>query len=173
METEDRTQPSGEEPQEDHEAPSHAMGDLFMALALIAICLWAATEALAMPQRGELGMITSPGFTPLLVCTILTVLSAAVAVTALKAGALGETAGRLTHMARSRQTRRVLVLSAMMVGYVLLIGVLEFTVATALYLLATFLYVRAGGWLTIAAATAIGALLTGSAIPFLFSMPTP
>lgn len=156
-----------------HEAPSRAMGDLFLGCVLIAVCLWAAWEALGMPRRGDLGLITSPGFTPLVVCTVIIVLSLIMVTRAVLDGAVAETSGRMAQLVRSYQARRVLILSAMITGYVLLIGVLDFTLVTALYLLVTFVYVRAGGWVTIVAATVTGALLTAVVIPYAFTMPTP
>lgn len=157
----------------DEDPPSRFMGDLFLGVFLIAVCIWAAGESVGMPRRGALGIITSPGFTPLLVSIIVTVLSGILVVKALKGGAVGETRTRLLTMMRSPGTHRVLILSLIMIGYVALIGVLDFRLVTGLYLLGTFIYVRAGGWIGITIATVVGTALTTMIIPDLFTMPTP
>ncbi|GAA3726952.1 hypothetical protein HDA32_003608 [Spinactinospora alkalitolerans] len=154
-------------------APSRAAGDLALGTALIVVCAWAAGESLDMPRRGELGLLTSPGFTPFLVCVLVAVLSAVVVARALMRGALKGIAPRIAEMWCSEESRRVVVLFALITGYALLIGVVQFAVVTGGFLLAMFWYVRSGGWLTIALATAVGVLLTAVVIPYAFTMPLP
>lgn len=157
----------------DDEPPSKHMGDFFLGVAFILVSIWGAWEALNMPRRGELGVITSPGFTPLLVCASLIILSVIMLTKALRGGAIKEVPGRLKQMAKSYQTRRVLILAAIMTAYVLLIGVLDFRLVTFLFLVVSFIYVRAGRWYTILIAAVIGTVLATIALPYFFSMPTP
>ncbi len=153
--------------------PARAAGDLAVGLVLIAVCVWAGWEALGMPRRGALGMLTSPGFTPLLACLTVGVMSAVLVGSAVLRGAIGGVRVRLAEMARSEESRRVVVLFVLIATYGLLVGVIQFAVVTAAFLLACFTFVRAGGWVTIVVTAMVGTLLAAIAIPYAFSMPLP
>ncbi|MBB4929529.1 hypothetical protein F4561_000349 [Lipingzhangella halophila] len=155
------------------QAPARAAGDLAVGLVIIAVCVWAGWESLGMPRRGQLGLLTSPGFTPFLACLTIGVLCAILVVRALLRGALKGVGPRLAEMWHSEESRRVVVLFALITGYGLLVGVIQFAVVTGVFLLVCFVFVRAGGWVTIAATTVVATLLTGVAIPHAFSMPLP
>lgn len=164
---------AGRQEEEHDEPPSKHMGDLFLGVIFILVSIWGGWEAINMPRRGELGVLTSPGLTPILLCVALIILSLIMVVKALRGGAIAEIPGRLKQMTKSYQTRRVLILAAIITGYVLLIGVLDYGFVTFLFLLVAFLYVRAGRWYTILLAALAGTVLTTMLLPYFFSMPTP
>lgn len=164
--------PAGQ-PEETDEPPSKYMGDFFLGVAFIFISIWGGWEALNMPRRGEMGVLTSPGLTPLLVGGALTILSLIMLIESLRGGALTELPGRLKEMVGSDQSRRVVILSAIITIYVLLIGVLDFRLVTFLFLMVVFAYVRAGRWYTMLLSAIAGTVLATIALPYFFSMPTP
>lgn len=154
-------------------AQAGAVGDLGLGLGLVAVCVWAAGQAWAMPRRGDLGLLTSPGLTPFLACAVIATLSLILVGHAVWRGALSGIRARLVEMAGSDESRRVVVLAVLMGVYVALIGVVHYAVVTTGFLLASFLFVRAGGWVTIVVATVLGVGLTAFAIPYAFTMPLP
>lgn len=159
--------------EEHEEPPSKYMGDLFLGVAFILASIWGGWEAFNMPRRGELGVLTSPGLTPILLCVALIILSMIMVVKSLRGGAIAEIPGRLKEMAKSHQVRRVVILAAIITGYVLLIGVLDYGLVTFIFLLVAFFYVQAGRWYTILIAAVAGTVLTTMLLPHFFSMPTP
>lgn len=155
------------------EAQPTAAGDLVVAIVLLPLCAWIVREALGMPRRGDLGLMTSPGFTPILVSCAIALLSLVVLAKAVRGGALRALVPRLRELAHSAESRRAVVLFALMVGYAMLIGLVPFPIVTGAYLAATFVFLRSGSWVQIAVATAVGVVLTGFVIPYVFSMPLP
>ncbi|QVQ53037.1 hypothetical protein J4H86_04320 [Spiractinospora alimapuensis] len=126
-----------------------------------------------MPRRGDLGLLTSPGLTPFLACAVIAALSLVLVVRAVWRGALRGIVTRTREMAGSDESRRVVVLVVLMGVYVGLIGVVHYAVVTTAFLLASFLFVRAGGWATVVVATVVGVGLTAFVIPYAFTMPLP
>ena len=150
-----------------------AVGDIVFALIMIPLTLFVAWEGWNMPRRGDFGFLTSPGLSPLLLATLVLVMTTIVTVSAVRAGAATSISARVRSLAKHDETRRALVLMALVASYALLIGRVPFPIITAVFLAVTFTYVRVGSWLRITIATAIGTALTGWAIPTLFSMPMP
>ncbi|WP_165874134.1 tripartite tricarboxylate transporter TctB family protein [Rubrobacter taiwanensis] len=149
------------------------VGDLFGGLLFAALGVFAIGAAVGMPRRGELGFVTSPGFTPLLLGTAILILSVVMVVKALRAGAIREIGNWFRTIRKSQESRRVLVLTGLLTAYVAAIGYLNFALVTFLFITATFFYVRAGKPWQILIYAAVATGLVAYFIPYIFTMPLP
>ena len=93
--------------------------------------------------------IDAPGFFPLIIGVIITVLGALLAFIGIKAGGVAElkevcTGTFMKAFFTDDRTLRVLILFGMMVIYIfVLIGRIHFIISSSIYLIATFLYLKA------------------------------
>ena len=93
--------------------------------------------------------IDAPGFFPLIIGVVITVLGALLAFIGIKAGGAAElkevcTGAFMKAFFTDDRTLRVLILFGMMVIYIfVLIGRLHFILSSSIYLVATFLYLKA------------------------------
>jgi hypothetical protein len=149
-------------------------GDFVGGVLFFAVSVFAIVASLGMPNRGGLGFITSPGFTPLLVGSLTAILSSIVLFNAIRGRALFYIKEWLkSDVINNKEFRRSAVVIILLIAYVALMGKLDFGVDTFLYSLVTLLYVRAGKlWQILLYAVLITALVAYF-IPYMFSMPVP
>jgi hypothetical protein len=114
--------------EEDTGGSSTPQKDLIGSVAIAAVALVWIWLSLGL-ERPE-GIATAPGLLPLVVAFALLVMSAVLALSAIKQGAARGLAGHLSaalHASqRSFEDRRVLLLAALMTAYVLLVAAIDF-----------------------------------------------
>ena len=124
-----------------------AAKDLVVGIVLAAFGVYVMAESLSMKIYNS--FIDAPGFFPLIIGAVLTVLGAILAVTGVKAGGGRELKEILNlkflkRFIKNASTLRVLILLGMMAIYVyVLLGRIPFVAATSIYLAANFFYLRA------------------------------
>jgi hypothetical protein len=153
--------------------PQDAASDLAVSTVIAAVCIFAVVEALGMPRRGQLGIFTGPGFTPILVGGLIVILSLLVIANSLRGRALSGIRPRIEELTTQPETRRVVVLALLAGAYAFAIGPVSYEVATVIFLLLTYTFVRLGSPLRIALTTFFGSALAAWAVPTLFNMPMP
>lgn len=125
----------------------NAAKDLFSGVLLVLFGIYIVVEALNLKVYNT--FIDAPGFFPAIVGSVIAILGGVLAFIALKLGGLREIGEVLTGRAikeflTSDATLRVVILIAMMVIYIWgLLGRVHFIIATSVYLIANFLYLKA------------------------------
>ena len=149
-------------------------GELLLGTFVSLFALFVIVESLRMPQKGHLGIIMSPGFVPLFTGIVLLFLSMIINVKALRGGGLNYVVALCKSARDEEEIRRFLWILGFMALYIVgLIGYLPFTVATLIYHLLIFYYLRIGGPLKIAVYTLIATGLVAVFLPRIFDMPVP
>ena len=121
--------------------------DTVVGILLTAFGIYVVVESLGMKVYNI--FIDPPGFFPLIIGSVLTILGAILAGIGIKAGGARELKAVLNvtflkNFIKSDSTIRVLILLGMMVVYVYgLLGRVHFIAATSIYLAANFFYLRA------------------------------
>ncbi len=149
-------------------------GELLLGMCVSLFALVGIVKSLRMPQKGHLGIILSPGFVPLFTGIVRLFLSMIINVRALRGGGLKYVAALCRATRDEEEIRRFLWILGFMVLYIVgLIGHLPFTVATLIYHLLIFYYLKIGGPLKIAVYTLIATGLVALFLPRIFDMPVP
>lgn len=141
----------------------NAAKDLVSGILLVLFGVYIVVDALGMKVYNT--FIDAPGFFPTIVGAIIALLGGILAFIGFKLGGAGElrevlNGPFLKQFITSDSTVRVVVLIAMMVVYIwVLLGRMHFIIATSIYLIANFLYLKANKhwWMSIiiAVATAV------------------
>ena len=132
---------------EEQQKPRNAAKDLVCGILLVLFGIYVVVDSLNMKVYNT--FIDAPGFFPTIVGSVIIVLGAVLAFIGLKLGGTGELkqilkAEWLKSFFTSDRTIRVLILLAMMAVYIhILLGRMHFIIATSIYLIANFLYLRA------------------------------
>ena len=131
----------------DGQKKRNAAKDFVSGIALVLFGIYIIIESLNMKVYNT--FIDAPGFFPLIIGIVITVLGAILTVIGYKTGGVAElkevlTGKFLKAFAKDDSTIRVLILLAMMVVYMyILVGRIHFILATSIYLTANFLYLKA------------------------------
>jgi hypothetical protein len=159
--------------QKDLEGTDRA-GELMLGLCVSIFALFVIIESLRMPQKGHLGIMMSPGFVPLFTGVVLLFLSLVINVRALRSGGLKHIGALCKSIREEEELRRFLWILGFMALYIVgLIGHMPFLVATLIYHVLIFSYLRIGGPLKIAIYTLIATGLVALFLPNVFDMPVP
>lgn len=125
----------------------NAAKDFASGILLVLFGIYIIIESLNMKVYNT--FIDAPGFFPLIIGVVITILGAILALIGYRTGGAGElkevlTVKFLKAFATDDTTIRVLILLAMMAVYIyVLVGRLHFILATSIYLIANFLYLKA------------------------------
>ena len=125
----------------------NAAKDFASGILLVLFGIYIIIESLNMKVYNT--FIDAPGFFPLIIGIVLTILGAILALIGYRAGGAGElkevlTGKFLKAFVTDDTTIRVLILLAMMAVYIYgLVGRMHFILATSIYLVANFLYLKA------------------------------
>lgn len=156
------------------EPGQEAVGELLLGLAITAFSVFVIVESLRMPQRGHLGVIMSPGFVPLFTGIVLLILSAGLNIRAFRSGAHRKVRRWLKDSLAEEENRRFLSILAFMAFYIIvLLGHINFIVATIIFHLLMFIYLRVGSPLKIGLWTLLATFLVSFFLPKVFEMPVP
>jgi hypothetical protein len=168
------SKPDPEEAPRDREAAGRdPPGDVLIGTLLALIALFVVVEAARMPERGPLGFFTSPGFVPLLVGAIALLLSVVLVAINVARGGIAGLGAWLRASVRQEETRRLGALVALISAYVLVLGWIPFWLATFLFLLAIFVYLRASPWWLMPVHAGAATFVVAWLLPWLFEMPVP
>lgn len=125
----------------------NAAKDFASGILLVLFGIYIIIESLNMKVYNT--FIDAPGFFPLIIGIVLTILGAILTLIGFRTGGAGQlkevlNAKFLKAFATDDTTIRVLILLAMMAVYIyVLVGRMHFILATTIYLVATFLYLKA------------------------------
>ena len=142
-----------------------AAKDFVSGILLVILGLFILFDALNMKIYNT--FLDAPGFFPAIVGVVIAVLGAVVAFIGFRLGGLAElkeicNGDSLKKFITGEETVRVLVLVLMMVIYIwVLLGRIHFIIATSIYLITNFLYLKATKqwWLSIIIAVAMSAIV--------------
>lgn len=149
-------------------------GELMLGLCISFFALFVIVESVRMPQKGHLGIMMSPGFVPLFTGIVLLFLSLVINVRALRDGGLGHIGALCRSIRDEEELRRFLWIFGFMVLYIVgLIGHVPFLVATLIYHVLIFYYLRIGSPFKIVIYTLIATGLVAFFLPRVFDMPVP
>lgn len=143
----------------------NAAKDLFCGILLILFGIYVIVTSLGMKVYNT--FIDAPGFFPTIVGAVIVLLGGVLAFIGMKLGGFQElkevfNGAFLKQFFTSDSTVRVVVLVAMMAVYIyILLGRMHFIIATSIYLIANFLYLKATKqwWLGIIIAVAMSAIV--------------
>ena len=143
----------------------NAAKDLFCGILLVLFGIYIVVTSLGMKVYNT--FIDAPGFFPTIVGAVIVLLGGLLAFTGAKLGGFRElkeicNPAFLKAFFTSDSTIRVVILVAMMAVYIyILLGRVHFIIATSVYLIANFLYLRATKqwWLSILIAVAMSAIV--------------
>ena len=149
----------------------NAAKDLAAGVLLVIFGIYIICSALGMKVYNV--FIDAPGFFPTIVGAVIALLGAVLAFIGFKLGGVSEikevlNGQFLANFFKSESTIRVLILVAMMVVYIYgLLGRMHFIIATSIYLIANFLYLKATKqwWMSI-----IIAVVTSVAVYYAFKL---
>ena len=143
----------------------NAAKDLFCGILLVLFGIYVIVTSLGMKVYNT--FIDAPGFFPTIVGGVIILLGGLLAFTGAKLGGLREmkeicNGAFLKAFFTGDSTVRVVILVAMMAVYIyILLGRMHFIIATSIYLIANFLYLRATKhwWLSILIAVAMSTIV--------------
>ena len=143
----------------------NAAKDFVSGILLVIFGIFILVDAMSMKVYNT--FLDAPGFFPAIVGGVIALLGAVLAFIGYKLGALKElkeimNGEFLKQFATSDGTIRVLILIAMMVVYIwILLGRMHFIIATSIYLVANFLYLKANKhwWVSVIIAVATSAIV--------------
>lgn len=139
--------------------------DFVSGIGLVLFGVYVAAEALGMKVYNH--FFDAPGFFPTIVGAVIAILGGILAYIGFKLGGAKElkevfNAAFLKDFFKSESTIRVIILVAMMAVYIyILLGRVHFIIATSIYLIANFLYLKAmkQWWMSIIVAVAMSAIV--------------
>ena len=143
----------------------NAAKDFFCGILLVLFGAYVIIDSLSMKVYNT--FIDAPGFFPTLIGAVLVLLGGLLAIIGFKLGGARElkevcNGAFLKQFLTSDSTVRVVILVAMMVVYIyILLGRMHFIIATSIYLIANFLYLKATKqwWLGIIIAVAMSVIV--------------
>ena len=143
----------------------NAAKDLFCGILLVLFGVYIVVTSLGMKVYNT--FIDAPGFCPTIVGAVIILLGGLLAFTGAKLGGIREmkeicNATFLKDFLTGDSTIRVVILVAMMAVYIyVLLGRVHFIIATSIYLIANFLYLKATKqwWVSILIAVAMSAIV--------------
>lgn len=151
--------------------------DLIMGVLLFVFGIYLIVESLGMKVFNT--FLDAPGFFPLILGIIFCLFGIVMFNGALKGGSV-EAAKKTFHkdslkaLILKPETKRVVILSFFMVVYIYgLIGRIHFTIATTLYLLVTFWYLKSTNWLKNIIISVLSGVLISVIFQYVFKIPLP
>lgn len=143
----------------------NAAKDLVCGILLVLFGIYIIVDALGMKVYNT--FIDAPGFFPTIIGSVIVLLGAVLAFIGFRLGGAGElkevcNGAFLKRFVTSDSTIRVVILVAMMFVYIyILLGRMHFIIATSIYLIANFLYLKATKqwWLGIIIAVAMSVIV--------------
>lgn len=149
-------------------------GEFLLAAFLVLFAAFVIEESIRMPQRGHLGIMMSPGFVPLLTGVMLFGLTLCLLVRSIRQGGPAGLGLFFHQVLGDEENRRLLVILGLVGIYiVVLIGNLNFILATLIFHLTIFFYLKVGGYLKVCFWAVVATALVSVLLPRLFEMPLP
>lgn len=148
-------------------------GDIMIAIFFLVFAVLMLVGAVNFTSRPQMGRLTSPKFTPILLSILVIIFCVALIVVTLKKNRGLSVSGWFKEVFSDQQMRRSMVLIAMFTVYIVLVGLLDFTLVNAVFFLVIYSYLKIGGWIRIIIYSAVSAAVVSVLVPLLFNMPTP
>lgn len=147
--------------------------ELLLGLFVTAFALFVVVESLRMPHRAQT-FVMDPGFVPLITGVALLFLGVLLDLRAIKAGGAGQVGALIRMIVKDEESRRFLWIMGFVFVYIVgLTGRIPFTLATLIFMLAIFIYLKIGPWWKIGLYTVLCTALVSIILPELFGMPLP
>lgn len=161
------------EPAPEPETGLGLAAELLLGLFVTAFALFVIIESARMPNRADI-FVMDPGFVPLITGIVLLGLGLILDIRALKAGGAGQVGALLRMISTDEESRRFLWILGFIAVYIVgLTGRVPFILATLLFMLGIFIYLKIGPWWKIGLFTVICTALVSVILPELFGMPLP
>lgn len=152
---------------------NEAVGDLLMALAFIVFAVLMFLGAYHFPWRARMGVVTSAGFVPILLCALIFLLSIALIIATLQKYSRASLSEWLSSTLVDDRIRRSFTIAVITFIYVLSIGKINFLAANTLYLIVMFWYLRVGNWIRVIMYGVLNGIFVAVIVPYIFQMPLP
>lgn len=148
-------------------------GDLLIGLVFITYGVLMAIGAVNFRWNPRMGVITAPAFTPILLSALIVLLSLVLIARSLWRCGLPDVRQWYRSVIADERISRSAILLLMTGAYVAMVGRVYFPVATTIYLVAMFWYLKLGRfWVVVLSGVAAG-LFISVVIPGIFRMPLP
>ena len=149
------------------------VGDYMIAIFFAAYAIFMFVGAYYFPSRARMGVLTSAKFTPMLLSVLVLILCAVMALrTRTKFGRLS-ISGWFQSVMSDERMRRSFTLMGMIGIYILLIGILPFSIINLVFFLVIYFYLKIGTRLRIVLYSIISSAVVSYLVPYIFNMPTP
>jgi hypothetical protein len=151
--------------------------DLVMGVILLLFGIYLVIDALGMKIYNS--FLDAPGFFPFILGIVFIGFGVTMLVTSIRSGGVKEAqktfeSNNLAKLFLSNETKRVIILLAIMVFYIfILIGRINFTVATFIYLFVTFFYLKSTTLIKNIIISLLTALIISGIFKYLFIIPLP
>lgn len=166
-------QGQNDSPKKPNRSKNWPTGDIMIAIFFLVFAVLMLVGAVNFTSRPQMGRLTSPKFTPILLSILVMIFCVALIAITLKKNAALSVSGWFKEVFSDEQMRRSLVLIAMFTIYIVLVGILDFVVVNGVFFLVMYSYLKIGGWLRIVIYSAVSTVVVSVLVPLLFNMPTP
>lgn len=152
--------------------------DIVFGVILVLLGMFFAWQSYKMPWNGISGggVLAAPGLLPLIISIVLMLCGVILIVSAVKEGTriTKEDLKAALKVLKSKAAVRIYVMLVIIAGYIFgLVGRIEFTLATFIFLSVFFLYVKAGKWWGCLILAAVVAVAISFAFGTLIGIPLP
>jgi hypothetical protein len=149
-------------------------GEFSLGLVLLCFSIFVIIESIQMPLRGNSGFVMSPGFVPFLLGVALFLLSGGHTINAWSKGGSLHLWQWLRNSVNDNENKRFFsLLVTIMIYIIVLLGRVHFSIATFLFHLSIFYYLKVGTVMMIIFYTVIATVLVAFVLPTFFEMPLP
>ena len=152
------------------------LGDIVGGIGFLIFAVLMFIGAVQFPWKlNHMRFMTAPGFTPILLSTLIFVLAIILIVTTWRRAAAGSLNVKvwIKAIAGDETFRRFGVLVLISGAYIFLVGVVNFILLTFLFLVGIYAYLRIGKIPRVLIYSIINAALIAYFVPMLFQMPRP
>lgn len=150
-----------------------AVSDILTALIMIGYAIFMFVGAMNFPSRRNMGFITSPRFTPILLSITIFIFLIILIIQKIKEGNLVNLRDWVKAVVRKEENRRFFILFLIISTYIYFIGDLNFLLLNFLFYVVSFYYLRVGSISRILLYGTVCTILVGYVVPKIFSMPIP
>ena len=161
------------EPKKEVRSRNWPVGDIMISLFFLAYASFMFVGALNFTTRAQMGKITSPKFTPILLSTLVVIFSITLIIATLRKHRGISIPGWFREVFTDERMQRSFILVGIMTVYIVLIGIVDFLIINLLYFLVVYSYLKIGRWTRIIIYSAACTVIVAIIVPYVFNMPTP
>ncbi len=148
-------------------------GDLVLSFFVMVFAVLMIIGALNFPRRAQMGVITSPAFTPILLSVLIIILCTILIAATLKKYGRVSISEWFKGVIADEKMRRSFILIVFTGVYILLVGKIHFLIVNIVYLFVMYWFLKIGSWKKVVLYSLASGVFISIIIPFVFQMPLP